>query len=58
MIRTETHDLIVFFKNRMSDVDVESTYTYVGMRDKVVPDLPDNAVKEHLSIVNCGHDVG
>ena len=42
----------------MSDADVESTYTYLGMRDKVVPDLPDNAVKEHLSIVNCGHDVG
>ena len=35
-----------------------TTYTYVEMRDKVVPDLPDNSVKEHLSIVNCGHDVG
>ena len=28
------------------------------LRDKVVPDLPDNSVKEHLSIFNCGHDVG
>ena len=27
------------------------------MRDKVVPVLPDNSGKEHLSIVNCGHDV-
>ena len=34
------------------------TYTCVEMRDKVVPDLPDNSAKEHLSIVNCGHDVG
>ena len=28
------------------------------IRDKVVPDLPDNSGKEHLSIVSCGHDVG
>ena len=35
-----------------------TTYTYVEMRDKVVPDLPGNSGKEHLSIVNCGHDVG
>ena len=42
----------------MGDVHEESSYTYVEMRDKVVPDLPDNSVKEHLSIVNCGHDVG
>ena len=42
----------------MSDVHEESTYTYVEMRDKVEPDLPDNSVNEHLSIVSCGHDVG
>ena len=29
-----------------------------SLSDEVVPDLPDNSVKEHLSIVNCGHDVG
>ena len=42
----------------MSDVHEESTYTFAELRDKVVLDLPDNSVKEHLSIVNCGHDVG
>ena len=42
----------------MSDVHEESTHTYVEMRVKVALDLPDNSGKEHLSIVNCGHDVG
>ena len=37
----------------MSDVHEESTYTYAEMRDKVVLDLPDNSVKEHLSIASC-----
>ena len=42
----------------MSDAYEESTCTYADLRDKVVFDLLDNSVKEHLSIVNCGHDVG
>ena len=42
----------------MSDVPGQATYPFVDMRDKVVPGLPDNSGKEHLSIVNCGHDVG
>ena len=42
----------------MSVVHEESTFTYAESRDKVELDLPDNSVKEHLSIVNCGHDVG
>ena len=36
----------------------QAIYPSVEMRDKVVPDLPDNSAKEHLSIVKCGHDVG
>ena len=42
----------------MSDVHRQATYPFVEMRDNVVPDFPDNSGKEHLSIVNCGHDVG
>ena len=42
----------------MSDVPEESTHTHAELRDKVVPDLPDSSVKEHLSIVNYRHDVG
>ena len=42
----------------MSDAPGQATYPFVEMRDKVVPDLPDNSGKEHLSIANCGHDVG
>ena len=42
----------------MSDVPGQATCPFVEMRDKVVPDLPDNSGKEHLSIVNCGHDFG
>ena len=41
----------------MSDAPGQATYPFVEMRDKVVPDLPDNSGKEHLSIVNCGRDV-
>ena len=40
----------------MSDVPGQATYPFVEMRDKVVPDLPDNSGK--VSIVNCGRDVG
>ena len=42
----------------MSDVPGQATYPFVEMRDKVLPNLPDDSGKEHLSIVICGHDVG
>ena len=42
----------------MSDVPGQATFPFVDTCVKVVPDLPDNSGKEHLSIVKCGDDVG
>ena len=53
----DLHVCMIYFmwSDRMSDVTERTTYPFVERRDKVLPDMPADSEKEHLSIVNCGH---